>query len=274
MQAYFNRVLFSSRANFRESPSYLPAKTRCDRNIGDRYLVRLHGASRTRFRECLFYGLGFDSTSQESKNHHGGAALRICESGGITLTDCHTVDAGAMLDVELSGEITVANCRSEGAYGRPAWRFREAGNVTLINPANEGRLFNPALFEFTHCRDVILINPQIAGPELPIEGSKEGGRYPDGILFDTCENCSVIGGTVAPAYVTRGQSFRDKGDGTARLIRVRESRYITGNHIPTLLQGRPELDVSIEGDSRHCRFELWGQDKDVRRTVEVSSTVR
>jgi hypothetical protein len=157
------------------------------------------------------------------------------------------------------------------AYGRPSWKFHNCGNVTLINPANEGRAFNPALFEFRGCRDVLVLNPQFAGAELPIDAATE--RYPDGMLFQDCENCRVIGGAVGPTTLTTGDSYNDKGDKTAKLIRVRASRYITGSHVPTLLCPDPAKDVEIEC-STDCCFELWGQHKDVRRLVEVGCPSR
>jgi Pectate lyase superfamily protein len=275
MEAFFERVVFSSYEHLSEARPYQPPDpTRpCDRSIGDRYLVRLHGADRTRFLQCLFYGLGYQTSSKESKDFHGGAAIKLCWSGGVTLTDCRTVDAGSMLEVEHSGELLVLNSRSEGAYGRPSWRFRESGNITLINPANEGRAFNPALFEFRGCRDVLVLNPQFAGPELPIEGDDATGRFPDGMLFENCENCRVVGGSAGRPELVTGPSYNDKGDKTAKLIRVRSSRYVRGSHVPTLLSPDPTKDVEIEC-STDCCFELWGQHENVRRLVEVGCPPR
>lgn len=253
IEAFFHRVVFSSGKNLAEVAPNQPS-------VGprDRHLVRLHGGSRTRFLHCLFYGLGFDSTSQKSKDFHGGAAVKLRDCGGITLTDCHTLDAGAMLDVEGGGELVVLNSRSEGGYGRPAWRFVNTRNITLINLANEGRYENPSIFYFERCRQVVVTNPQVAAANLPIEGDK----YPDGIQFIACENCRIVG-----SHGNDGKSFKDQGDGQARMIRVdADSKYIVGEGIQTSADS-PQSDFDIQG--HQCCFEIWGSNPSVKRMVKI-----
>lgn len=258
LEAFFHRVIFSSRRNL----------------VGpERYLVRLRGASRTRFLNCLFYGIGFDSPSSFGRDYHGGAAVKVLQSGGVTLTDCHTLFAGAMLDVEDSGEILVLNSRSDGGMGRPAWKCVRSHNITLINPANEGRAENPSTFYFKQCRDVVLINPQFATPG-PLEEVGGLKRYPDVLQFEDCENCRVIGGHITHvkgAHI-KGMSEIEGSDGTARLIRVKNntdvSRYIVGESVPSVTNPA-EKDIHIDAGAQFCCFELWGQHPDVNRVVKV-----
>ena len=276
IEIFFHRVMFTSEKNL----------------IGpDRHLVRLVGASRTRFLHCIFTGLGHDVGGRESlvsKNWTGGAAVKLEHSGGVTMTDCRTVEAGAMIDAFWSGEIVMSHCRSEGAKGRPAWKFKQCHNVTLINPANEGDAGNPSLFEFDDCNDIVVINPQFALPITPISGVgmvvskedlpadpppwykqlKEGedayfvipeGQFPHTVLVNNCRNVHIIGGHVGRPG--SGDAISDYGNGKARLIRITSSHNVTAENIPTradITIGNPELaaaEFEISRDSTFCRIE-------------------
>jgi hypothetical protein len=128
----------------------------------------------------------------------------------------------------------------------------------LINPANEGKLESPSVFYFEKCDNVLIMSPQIATAENPIEGDKETGKYADGIQFIGCENCRVINGYGS------GEFFGGYGDGTARMIRVDAAcRNITGDI--TTSANPVEADVDIQGQM--CCFEIRGTGDDKRVVV-------
>lgn len=149
------------------------------------------------------------------------------------------------------------NSRSEGGIGTPAWKFVDVRNLTLINPANEGAQEIPAVFYFKRCRDVTILNPQIATTDVPYASN----QYSDGMQFIHSENCHIIGGSA--------ESFVGIGDGSARMIGVdKGSTYITGKGITTA-SSNPLSDFDIQGN--FCRFEILGGPSELRR-VEVIDT--
>jgi len=252
LEAFFHRVVF--RCGYTVDPI-------TQEPVGSSEpLVFIRGGSRTRFLHCLFHGA---FGRPEPPDHvDGGVAVKLLNCGGTSLIDCHTIFVpGALLDMEGGGELLVLNCRSEGGIGRPAWKFVDAVNITLINPANEGRSENPSIFYFERCNVVVLINPQIPTARTPIIGNPVTGTYPDGIQFIDCENCRIIGGHLGAT------SFAGQGDGTARMIRVdASSKYIVGVGLQTHA-GAPELDVDNQGQ-QSC-FEIWGSNPASNRVVKI-----
>ncbi len=208
-------------------------------------IMMIRGGFRTRFLQCYFYGA----------DGPGGVSAKLLSCGGVTLIDCQSVFvAGALLDVEGGGELVAINCRSESGVKQPAWKFVNVRNVTLINPANEGKLESPSVFYFEKCDNVLMMNPQIATAEKPIEGDEKTGKFADGVQFIGCSNCRVMNG-YGPGY------FGGYGDRTARMIRVdAASRNITGDI--TTAANPVESDVDIQG--KMCCFEISGTGDDKR----------
>jgi hypothetical protein len=133
-----------------------------------------------------------------------GAAIAFNIVGKATFHNCRTLLRGALIKF-YGVELVMVNCRTEGAIGIPSWRFYTptgttwsyyCGNITIINPCNEGATEYPALMHFSNCRNVVLINPQLATPDHTYNGVGA-----DGIRFDeACEACQVISPTTPAAY--------------------------------------------------------------------------
>ena len=230
LRAHFHRVLF------RGGEASGPA------------LVFIRGGYRIRFDDCLFHGAYGE----------GNVSMKFLNTGGLGITDSSVYgNKGALIDMEGGGECVIVNSRSEGGVRVPAWKFKNASNITLIGPANEGVNERPSIFQFQSCKNVIVINPQIAKPDV-----LENNTIGDGMRFENCINCHVIGGI--------SNSFIGVADGTARMIRVDESsKYITGKGIINSNLD-PLRDLSILGED--CHFELIGGNEDKGYQVKSLST--
>jgi hypothetical protein len=172
-------------------------------------------------------------------------AIKLRNNGGATIANTRTIGPGALIDAFDSGEMTITGCRSEGANGRPAWKFVNCRNTTIINAANEGTQEAPALFLFEGCSQFTLIAPQLARARQPVNG-----RFSDGIKFVGSVNCHVLGASSGRS----GPAFTDL-DPEARLIRVdAASRYITGTGIQSWAGAIGE-DMDVGGEQ--CYFEVW-----------------
>lgn len=195
--------------------------------------VYLRGGSRCRFKDCSFYGV----------DH--GVAIHLDTCGGTTILNCR-VDGlpGAFLRSTGGGELVVINCRSEGGRGIPAWDFNGTKNVTLIQPANEGVGEDPAIFRFTNCEQVVVVEPQLAGADCPMTPR---GSYADGMLFENSKSCRVVGGFI-------GASFVGAGDGAAVAIRINAGcSYITVEGIETYAGG---ATFDFDNQGTDCRIEM------------------
>lgn len=163
----------------------------------DRGPVYLWKSDRVLFEDCEFSNIG----SGVGVEFDGGAANMINCRGASTV--------GALVKgTNGFGEALFLGCRAEGGIARPSWEFVGGVNITIVNAANEGwseKLDTdtyPALFRFRNCKQVVLVQPQLALQRV-FDGS---GNPADGIVFDGCTGCEVNGGLI-------GGSFRGNGTG-------------------------------------------------------------
>jgi hypothetical protein len=192
--------------------------------------VFLKYPDRCRFKDCTFYGI----------DH--GVAIHLDQGGGTTILNCRVVALpGAFLRATGSGELVVINCRSEGGRGIPAWDFNGVKNATLIQPANEGFGENPAIFRFSNCEQIVVVEPQIATPDCP---TTPGGVAPDGILFENSKICRVVGGLVG-GFGGEGKSVAIRIDAGCSYIVVEGLETPAGGNF---------LDFDNQGSD--CRIEM------------------
>lgn len=227
-------------------------------------LVHIRGGQGVSFMHCLFQGPNGPPTSTDKP-----VALNFLSSSGVSVINCRTIGRmGGMMHVKGGGEMVVMASRSEGINGVPAWKFEDAAHISLTNLGNEGEMEDPAIFQFVRCRNVMITNPGIATPDGSIRtytdaNGVQRARFGDGILFQSCTNCHIMG--------VHSGGYSGLGDGLARLVRVdRDSAYITGIGITTN-SAFPEREVDIQG--RYCSFEIVRFDAAVseRRVVKIST---
>jgi len=207
-------------------------------------LVEIRGGFRCLFQNSWFYGVN---------SLRGEAAAVLFSGGGLRMDDCHTkFNPGALLEVDGGGEVLVTGSRSEGAYRRPAWQFRNASNLTLINLANEGKGEGPALIDLENCTDVEIINPQLALADVPYDAE---GHFADGIQLRGCDSVA-ISGAYGAAYQNQavGRAVALRVDGECSNIRA---RLQTGSL-------EPATQVAIDERAVGCSGEIWSRSAKTR----------
>jgi len=217
-------------------------------------LVHIQRGHRCRFYNCEFTGL--DTGKGDKTKGTTGVAIWLEEGSGATIINSRSIgNSGALIKCSKDGELVMINCRSEGAKDQPAFDFEDSDIITLIQPTNEGIKENPALFRFTNCSQVLVMNPTLAYPEHPYRGNK----YADGMLFQKCENFTVIQPMAKSSFTQIGDK---SGDYSTRAIRIdKDCRYgiIRGLHVK---HHASDTDVTIEEGAKHCYVEVLSDGRD------------
>lgn len=217
-------------------------------------LVHIERGHRCRFYNCEFTGL--DTGKGDKEKGTTGIAIWLEKGAGATIINSRSIgNSGALIKCCGDGELVMINCRSEGGKDRPAFDFENSEIITLIQPTSEGIKENPALFRFTNCSQVLVMNPTLAYPEY----SYGDNKYADGMLFKNCTNFTVIQPMAKSSFTQIG----DKSDDySTRAIRIdKDCRYglIRGLHVK---HHASDTDVTIEEGAKHCYVELLSDGRD------------
>lgn len=217
-------------------------------------LVHIKQGHRCRFYNCEFTGL--DTGKGVKSVGTTGVAIWLEKGAGTTIINSRSIgNSGALIKCSEDGELVMINCRSEGAKDRPAFDFEQCKIITLIQPTTEGIRENPALFRFTNCSQVVVINPTLAKPEYAYRGHK----YADGMLFANCKNFTVIQPMANASFTQAGD---EGGDYSARAIRITgQSRYgvVKGLHCNHYAS---DTDVTIDDTAKYCYVEVLSDGRD------------
>lgn len=217
-------------------------------------LVHIERGHRCRFYNCEFTGL--DTGKGDKTKGTTGVAIWLEKGAGATIINSRSIgNSGALIKCSADGELVMINCRCEGAKDRPAFEFENSAIITLLQPTSEGIKENPALFRFTNCSQVLVMNPTLAYPEYTYGDNK----YADGMLFEDCKNFTVIQPMAKASFTQIGDQ---SGDYSTRAIRIdKDCRYgiIRGLHC---IHHASDTDVTIEKGAKYCYVEMLSDGRD------------